>query len=476
MRHPPSPRHLAFVLLTGLVALSANAESYWPDLPDSEETEIDEPVFGGKAWVFEAGRGHKRSVVLVHGIGDEASRSWGQVVPDVARDYHVVVFDLPGFGRSTRANELYNPERYAAFVDFVVDRFVDGRFVLIGHSMGGAVALRYAAAHPEKVERLVLVDVAGILHRTAYSKEVTADHLTGTYPGQRAVSRWGGGRITKTAGISDATVTAEKMILTSAAARERVFGGDPSKIAGYALLLEDFSPWIAGVSSPTLVIWGAGDKIAPLRTGKVLAGNIPGARLEVIPGGRHTPMTHEPKRFRRILDEFLAVPPHDLAAGKAPGSPYALDPTVSFQSDRVGRCDKRRRRRVFNGEFDRIVIDGCKEVVLSGVRVRELRVVDSVVEIENSVIRDEDTAIRLTGSRVTITAGHLEGSTVLAVEDSRLDIAGVVLSGRRAAVEVPDDALDEDDVKVLFSVSRVESPQTSGSVHGPRKVGPGRPL
>jgi pimeloyl-ACP methyl ester carboxylesterase len=475
--HPFSgPRRLALALLAALVATSAGAESYWPDLPDARETEIDEPVFGGKAWVLEAGRDHARSVVLVHGIGDEASRSWGRVVPDVARDYHVVVFDLPGFGRSTRANELYDPTRYAAFVDFVVSRFVDGRFALVGHSMGGAVALRYAAAYPEKVERLVLVDVAGILHRTAYSKEVTVSGMAGTYPGQRAMSRWVGRLITRTAGISDASFALEKTILASASARERLFGGDPSKIAGFALLLEDFSPWISQVSSPTLVLWGGGDTIAPLRTGKVLAGNIPGARLEVIPGGHHNPMTRQPKRFVRLLAEFLAVPPDDLAAGKAPGSPYALDSTASWQSDRIGRCEKRRRRRVFTGEFDRIVVDRCKEVVLRGVRVRELRVAESTVEIENSVIRNEGTAARITGSQVMVTAGHLEGSAALVAEDSRFDIAGTILSGKRAAVELPDDAKDDDDVKMLFSVSRIESPQTSGYVHGPRTVGPRRPL
>jgi pimeloyl-ACP methyl ester carboxylesterase len=69
------------------------------------------------------------------------------------------------------------------------------------------------------------------------------------------------------------------MILATASARQRFLQGDPNKIAGYALLLEDFSPLIPRVSSPTLVIWGEKDLIAPLRTGKVLAGNIAGARL-----------------------------------------------------------------------------------------------------------------------------------------------------------------------------------------------------
>jgi pimeloyl-ACP methyl ester carboxylesterase len=478
MCHRSGPRHLAIV---ALVAAFANAESYWPNLPDSREMEINEPIFGGKAWVLEAGRGHEQSVVLVHGLGEEAAQSWGQVVPELARDYHVVVFDLPGFGRSTRANELYNPKRYVAFVDFVVSQLVDGRFALVGHSMGGAIALHYAAVQPDRVERLVLVDAAGVLHRVAYTKalaQLGIDHLPGTYPGQGRVSRWIGGLFSKTAGVWGGTDSAEELILTSPAMRQRFLQGDPNKIAGYALLLEDFGPLIPRVTSPTLVVWGAKDSIAPLRTGKVLAGNISGARLEVVPGGKHTPMKSEPKRFLRLLAEYLAIPPDGLAAGQARGSPYALDPTVSWQSDRVGRCENRRRRQVFEGEFDRIVLDGCKDVVLDGVRAHTVRVVDSGVEIENSVIRSEGTALQVVGSWVTVTASRLEGSTAVAVEDSRLDIAGTALIGERAAVEVPDGSIseDEDKVRVLFSVSRVESPEASGYVHGPRTVDPRRPL
>jgi len=479
MSRRPTLRHLAVALLALLAAGPVVGGSDWSELPGSREMEIDEPVFGGKAWVFEAGRDRARSVVLIHGLGDDASRSWDSVVPELARDYHVLVFDLPGFGRSTRANELYSPERYSAFVDFVASRFVPGRFALVGHSMGGAIALHYAAAHPEKVERLVLVDAAGILHRVVYTQALTQlgiEGLPGTYPGQGRLSRWVGNMLSRFAGISEATVPAEGLILSNPAMRKRFFQGDPNKIAGYALLLQDFSRLVPRVASPTLVVWGAKDGITPLRTGKLLAGNIAGARLVVIPGARHTPMKSQPRRFRRLLGEYLAILPDALAAGEGPGAVYALDPTVAWQSGRIGRCEDRKRSHRFEGEYDRIVVSGCKNVVLSEVRAREIEVIDSRVEIENSVIRGSGTALRLHGSRVTVTAGMLEGEVAVAVEDSRLDIAGTLLRGERAAVEVLRMAVPEDEVEVLFSVSRVESPRASEYVHGPRTVGPHQPL
>ena len=336
MSHRPCPRYFGLVLLAVLVAASASAES--------RQATIDEPVFGGKAFVLEAGHCHERSVVLVHGLGDDASRAWDLVVPELAREYHVLAFDLPGFGRSTRANELYDPERYVAFLDFLVSQYVSGRFALVGHSMGGAIALRYAAAHPDKINRLIVVDVAGILHRVAYSKAVAQlriEHLPGTYPAEQSVSRWIGDLLSTHSRVSRFTVPVEKLILTTPAMRRHFLQGDPNKIAAYALVLEDFSPWILRVTAPTLVVWGAKDPIAPLRTGKLLASNIPGARLKVIPGAQHTPMKSQPMRFHRILTGYLAIPPEDLAAGRTNGAPYALAPTVSWASDRVGRCDNR---------------------------------------------------------------------------------------------------------------------------------------
>ena len=115
-------------------------------------------------------------------------------------------------------------------------------------------------------------------------------------------------------------------------------------------------------------------------------------------------------------------------------------------------------------------------MLLSAVRVREVRVVGSDVRIENSVIRSEGTALRLVGSRVTLTGGNIEGRVAVIVEDSHLDIAGTTLNGEQAAVRVPEGSTPEDKVTVLFSVSRVESPETSGYVHGPRTIGPRRPL
>jgi pimeloyl-ACP methyl ester carboxylesterase len=73
---------------------------------------------------------------------------------------------------------LHSPARYAAFLKWVVERYVPGPLVVVGHSLGGAIALHFAASQPENLQLLILADVAGILHRTVYTKELLGPMLS----------------------------------------------------------------------------------------------------------------------------------------------------------------------------------------------------------------------------------------------------------------------------------------------------------
>src|SRR5207253_2250208 len=86
----------------------------------------------------------------------------------------VVAVDLPGFGASDKANVLYSPENYARVLKVVAGRFLHGPFALVGHSMGAVVSLRYAAAYPDDVLRLALVDAPGVLHSSSTTSQYLA--------------------------------------------------------------------------------------------------------------------------------------------------------------------------------------------------------------------------------------------------------------------------------------------------------------
>jgi len=461
------------ILLLAVLILSPNRSSALPPVspepalfqPGFREALVHEPVFDGQAYIFEAGVDHPVSVVLIHGVGDTGAKDWESLIPLLAEHYHVVAFDLPGFGRSSKQNVLYSPVRYADFVKWVVSRYVKGPFVLIGHSLGGAVALRYAAMSPEGMQRLILIDVAGILHRVTYSEQMM--HMK---PRQWQ-SKLPGSPIDTLNDIVRELL--EKMdrksitkyfdrILEDESLRKTVLKSDPQKIAGLALILEDFSEVIDQVKTPTVVIWGSDDAVAPLRTGKILAGRLPNASLVTLPQCGHVPMVQN-------LDRFNWIVLHIMAGGPIPKPIPPSEPQRSLTTDRIGICT-REKEMEFTGNFKRIFVNNCKNVRIVDVTAESIIVSHSEVVIENSRIIGGNVSLKTDKSELVLTNVTIEGDRAIETSGSRLDLAGVTLLGKKSAVSAKNDSF------LIFSVSRVESPLTSCYLHGSRWVTSGKPL
>jgi pimeloyl-ACP methyl ester carboxylesterase len=426
---------------------SPAAKSEEPATSGVIEERVFEPFFQGEAYVLEAGREHERTVVLVHGVGDAAARDWDSVIPELAKTHHVVAFDLPGFGRSTHANELYSPLNLAAFVRFVVDERVHGPFTLVGHSLGGAVALRYAATFPAGLEQLVLVDAVGILRREAYVKEVAEDQLEQRSPAGMAPP-----------GLSSLLANAmprlvpDDGVVGSAASRRKLLGADPARIAGLALMLEDYSKLLDRVRVPTVLIWGSDDAIAPVRTGKTLSYVLPGARLEVIERCGHVPMKEAPERFNAILRDALEHP--------GPVLPAPVEPLVS---ERDGRCQGE-HGTVFRGDYGSIEISDCSRVLFEDVRARSIVIRRSSATLENVKVAGDGPALAVEDSQLVVTGGSFEGEVAISASRSDLDVAGATLYGRREALVTTDRA------SFLFSLSRIRGEDGDLLLHGPRTL------
>jgi len=444
--------------------LMASAAVFASPPPVLAKTVITEPVFHGKVHVFTAGQADAPMVVLIHGLGGKGARDWDGLIPVLARDHRVVTFDLPGFGRSSKGNELYSPERYADFVRYLmVEHFHTRTFSLVGHSMGGAIALRYAARYPQDVTALVLVDVPGILHPMAYSKflsHVGIDFLPNLYPAQNDQLS---NLVNKVFRLTDKVQLVPEAIVASPALRQKFLKADPAKIAGLALALEDFSADIPRVQAPALVLWGGRDSVAPLRNGRVLAANLPQAQLEVFETSGHTPMNDVPKGFHARVAAFLNAPVlerHNDILRRKMARPV---------SNRIGTCTGR-QGVIFEGEYDRITIHRCRDTLVRNARVRELRISEAAVNIEDSLIGGPDGRLRVDDARVTITSSVIEGKVAITAIAAHLDIAGSRIVGTEAALVAPVTS------EVLFSLSRVQSPHFYGNLHGLRNVAPGSPL
>jgi pimeloyl-ACP methyl ester carboxylesterase len=427
-------------------------------------------VFKGRAVVYEAGRGHPRTLLLVHGLGSNGASDFAEHAAWLARSYHVLAVDLPGFAQSDKSGAAYSPASYAAFLRHVAERFARKPFSLLGHSMGAVVALRYAANYPEDIDRLVVVDAPGILHRAAYTGEFLTQLGIGFLQSRTGGSGAQAGepfgmlieRLHQILGRAEQTNLDLQLILSIPAMREKLLQNDPLKIAGLAVALEDLSREIPQLKAETLVIWGRLDRIAPLRTGRLLAHLLPRAQLAVIENAAHTPMQEEPARFRELLEPFLRQ-------GLAP-APAKTQPARRGSAT----CD-RRNDLVYEGDYDRLTLQGCRNVRLRAARVRELRVLDSSLIIEDSDIGGASGGLSAANASVAMTNGSIRGPVAITLLASRLDLAGVQVEGRDAAVQAQDSGPAAAS-SVVFSISRVRSPHTDAAMHGYYAAASGKPL
>jgi pimeloyl-ACP methyl ester carboxylesterase len=133
-----------------------------PGLHDARGNELPHrlvEVGGVHTYAVDAGEGPP--VLLIHGYGDTAD-GWRRVLPGLLKDHRVVAIDVPPFGRSRMPSRDKLLDFYSDFFPELLDKFELERATVIGHSLGGAVALRLALDNPERVDRLGLVAPAGL--------------------------------------------------------------------------------------------------------------------------------------------------------------------------------------------------------------------------------------------------------------------------------------------------------------------------
>jgi pimeloyl-ACP methyl ester carboxylesterase len=403
---------LAAAALAGICAQRAHADAAaWMEVPGASAELVPEPELGGRVMLYRAGRRDAPPVVLVHGLGQNGARDWSRLIPALAQSHAVYAMDLPGFGQSDKGNRLYSPASFARAIENVIGSRVGGRFVLIGHSMGGAVSLAYAAAYPRRIERLILVDMAGVLQRAVYAEFLSRAGAHAATGGYLEDAPWFTSYLRAALTRAESVPISSGPLLSSAAVRQQFFRGDPNAIAAYTLVGHDFSYALRGIAAPTLLIWGSEDKVAPLRTGQLAAATIAHARLAIIRGAGHAPMLQAPERFNSIvLDELQ---------GRREERPYALQKTA-IDGERIGLCNGERGRH-FIGEYKELRRDKCPDAQVTQARIGFLLVRDSTVRIVNSHI---DNGIDARNSRLELTAGSVGGSPALGLNASDVDAAG----------------------------------------------------
>jgi pimeloyl-ACP methyl ester carboxylesterase len=298
--------------------------SPWMDV-DWHEHQRWVRIDGRQVNVVELGSGPP--VVFIHGLSG-SWQNWLEQLPVLAREHHVIAFDLPGFGASEMPARKISISGYGRFVNALLGELGVGSAAVVGNSMGGFIGIEVAIRFPERVERLVLVSAAGL--SIQYLRKERALAVLGVVENRLAAySGWLASR-------SDALSRrrgARRMIFGIVAHRpdrlpgplvaEQIRG---SGKLGFVPALDALTDYpirdrLGEIACPTLIVWGAQDKLVPARDADEFARLIPNARKVVWADTGHVAMIERPAAFNALLEAFLAEEPgervgaQDAAAG-----------------------------------------------------------------------------------------------------------------------------------------------------------------
>lgn len=224
------------------------------------------------------------TVVALHGWG----RSGADFV-DLLAGHDALAIHLPGFGHSAAPPEPWGSPEYAAHVAAALAG--RGPVVLVGHSFGGRVAVRLAAAHPELVAGLVLTGVP-LVRATAAPRPSWRLRLAKRLVARRLAPAALVERIRRSSGSAD--YRAAEGVMRSVLVR--VVGED---------YREDLAA-VAALDVPVRMVWGEADDAAPLAGARLAADLMPGAVLEVVPGAGHLLQGRLATKVRAVVDDVVA--------------------------------------------------------------------------------------------------------------------------------------------------------------------------
>jgi len=248
------------------------------------------------------------TVVLLHGYGS-STYTWEGIIPYLRQGgYHVYALDMKGFGWSDKPRGAdYAPLTLFQEVNSVMEALKLEKVVFVGNSLGGGIAVLMALDHPDKIERVVLIDAAGYPMKMPLIIRLSRVPLAADFMKvffERWVIRWN---------LSEVMYDGKKKMTPAQVEayfdRLRTEGALDSMISlARAINFEDFKPYLSRnneAKMPVLIIWGKEDKWVPMAIGQRFHQDIPASGMVSIPNCGHIPQEEYPKETADYIISFI---------------------------------------------------------------------------------------------------------------------------------------------------------------------------
>ncbi|MET0901280.1 MAG: alpha/beta hydrolase [Mycobacterium sp.] len=283
----------------------AEFESIWSDLQGVSFSQGYLDVGGIRTRYLHAGDRDKPTLVLLHGSGGHAE-AYVRNLESHAEHFSTWSIDMLGHGYTDKPGHPLEIAHYLDHLIAVLDTIGAERVCLSGESLGGWVASRAAADHPERIERLVLNTAGGSQADLEVMKRIITLSMAAvedpTWETVQARIKWL--MADKTKDYDDIVASRQRIYRQPgfvAAMRDIMALQDPEIRSRNILDAADYGR----ITAPTLVLWTSDDPTADVSEGKRIASMIPGARFEVMAGCGHWPQYEDPKTFDRLHLDFL---------------------------------------------------------------------------------------------------------------------------------------------------------------------------
>jgi pimeloyl-ACP methyl ester carboxylesterase len=255
------------------------------------------------------------AILLVHGIGDN-STTWSTVQSKLAQRFTVIAPDLLGHGKSDKPRADYSVAAYANGMRDLLSVLDIEHVTVVGHSLGGGVAMQFAYQFPQLVERLILVGSGGVTKDVNIALRIASVpmgsealallRLPLVLPALQVLGRIGGALFGSTGvgrDIPDVLRILEDL-------------PEPTASSAFARTLRAVVDWRGQVvtmldrcylteSVPVQLIWGSRDSVIPVAHARMAHAAMPGSQLELFEGSGHFPFHDDPDRFVELVEKFI---------------------------------------------------------------------------------------------------------------------------------------------------------------------------
>ncbi|AGL01434.1 alpha/beta fold hydrolase [Desulfoscipio gibsoniae] len=226
------------------------------------------------------------AIVFIHGAGG-SHKHWAYQTTALGKKFLTIAVDLPGHGNSE--GKPYNKiEGYADFIFDLTERVLGTKFVIAGHSMGGAIAMDFALRYPTKLNGLILIGTGARLR--------VASAILDTFAA--------GKLFPDLVNYAYSEAASPELIKQ---AKWEMENTDPSIYYNDFMACDGFNYMerVQAINTPTLVLGGAADRLTPPKYSQYLADNIPNSQLEIIEQAGHMIMLENPQQTNTCIEHFI---------------------------------------------------------------------------------------------------------------------------------------------------------------------------